>query len=107
MRKVKVTKNFLKKGLLVFGMSKSQLAMVIIGAVLAIATVSCCIFLLHWDFNVAVSLAFVEIVVFAGAGVYKINGMSLFKYLFILFLCADDVRAFSNCKKEVRESEKE
>lgn len=106
MRKVKVTKNFLKKGLLVFGMSKSQLLMVVIGAVLAIATVSCCIFLLGWDFNIAVTLAFAEIVVFAGAGVYKINGMSLFKYLFILFFGADDVRAFSN-SKEVGKNEKE
>lgn len=100
MRKVKVTKNFLKKGTLAFGLSKSQLIMVIIGSALALATVSG-IFVFGWNANIAISIAFVEIIIITGAGVYKINGMSLFRYILLLFFLSDDVRKFSNEKREL------
>lgn len=106
MRKVKVTKNFLKKGLLAFGLTKSQIITIIIAAVIAAGMISVA-FAMGWSINIVMQVVFVEILIIVGAVVFKIEGMSLFKYLFVLLLCADDVRAFSNCKKEVRESEKE
>ncbi len=94
MRNVKMSKNIIKKGNLAFGMTKSQIICAIVACVVALATASG-IFIFNWNVDLTMMVVFAEIIIIAGTGIVKINGMSFARYLFLLFFLADDVRLYS------------
>lgn len=77
-------------------MTKGQLIAVIIAFVLAIAEVTFGYTVLHWNVDLVLTIAFLIIITVCGLGVFKINGMAMGKYLFLVFALADDVRLYSS-----------
>lgn len=95
MRKVPINKNVIKKGAVAFGLTKGQIISIVIAVVCAIATVSGAI-TYGWNFDLTMSIAFLELVIIAGIGIIKINGMPLIKYIFLHIFVDEDIRLYSS-----------
>lgn len=96
MRRVKISKNIIKKGNVVFGLTKGQIAAFVVAATLAIGEVVIGFSILHWNVDAVLGLAFLIIVAVCGLGIFKINGMSLGKFLFLLFVLSNDERYYNS-----------
>lgn len=94
MRRVTITKNIINKHTVIMGLSWSQIITVGIGTVVALGTLYLLAFQLGINIELVMSIVFVEIVVIVFSGLVKINGMNLFKLLFLSFK-GPDIRKFN------------
>ena len=85
MRKVKITKQQTVNPKAVYmGLSIPQLVLMGIGIALALAIVGVFIFLLKVPVNLTMPIVFVELLVFVGLAVIRINGLNLFKWIHVM-----------------------
>lgn len=83
MIKVKVTKNIMRKGTVAAGLTMKQIIIGIIGLLSGLGILA-----LFWgkiNINILMSLVFLIILLVIGFGVIQIQGMSLFKFLWLGF----------------------
>ncbi|MEG0614209.1 MAG: PrgI family protein [Oscillospiraceae bacterium] len=101
MIRVKVTKNIIRNGTIAFGLTLKQ----ILSAVIAVAIALLSIFLLKdkMNFDLLMTLVFVEIIIVILLGVVQLQGMSFAKFVLLSFK-GTDKRPF--CIKGVFKNEK-
>ena len=81
MRKMKITKQQTVNPKAVYmGLSIPQVLLMAVGIAIALGAVYLFIFTLKVPVN-----AFVELLIFVGLAVIRINGMNLFKWIFVMF----------------------
>ena len=86
MRKVKITKQQTVNPKAVYmGLSIPQIIIMCIGIALAIITFVLFFFVWEIDVNITMTLVFIELVVFAGFSIIKVNGLNLFKWIRVVF----------------------
>ncbi len=94
-KKVKVTKNIMNKGGVIFNLSVSQLIWLGIAVIVGLGT-----FFLLKDYiitDVLMWIIFGEVSIIAGIGVIRINELNLFMFL-LKILKGADKRPYSNTK---------
>ena len=95
MIRVKVTKNIMNKGGVIFNLNISQLIWLGAAVIVGLAT-----FFLLRDYIVTDALMWIifgEVSIIAGIGVIRINELNLFMFLWKILKGADK-RPYSNCK---------
>ena len=86
MRKVIITKQQTVNPKAVYmGLSIPQVLIMALGIALALGMVMLFIFALQMPVNLVMTFVFVELLVFVGIAVIRINGMNLFKWIFVIF----------------------
>lgn len=86
MRKVKITKQQTVNPKAVYmGLSIYQIIIMAAGIGLALGIVALFIFVLGISVNLTMGVVFVELLIFVGLAVVRINGMNLFKWIFVMF----------------------
>lgn len=86
MRKVKITKQQTVNPKAVYmGLSKSQIIIMILGLALAIAIFYLFFFCWNINVNITMTIIFIELLVFSGLSVIRVNGLNLFKWLRVVF----------------------
>jgi len=86
MRKIKITKQQTVNPKAVYmGLSVPQIIIMAAGIGLAIGTVALLIFVLNLPVNLIMGIVFVELLFFVGLSIVRINGMNLFKWIFVMF----------------------
>lgn len=85
MRKVKITKQQTVNPKAVYmGLSISQIVIMALGIGIALGIVALFIFVLGIPVNIAMIFVFIELLVFVGVAVVRINGLNLFKWIFVM-----------------------
>lgn len=85
MRKVKITKQQTVNPKAVYmGLSIPQVLLMAVGIVIALGAVALFVFALKVPVNLVMSFVFVELLIFVGIAVIRINGMNLFKWIFVM-----------------------
>ncbi len=85
MRKVKITKQQTVNPKAVYmGLSISQVILMSVGIGIALGAVALFIFALGLPVNLVMGFVFVELLVFVGLAIIRINGMNLFKWIFVM-----------------------
>lgn len=85
MRKVKITKQQTVNPKAVYmGLSISQVILMSVGIGIALGAVALLIFALGLPVNLVMGFVFVELLVFVGLAIIRINGMNLFKWIFVM-----------------------
>lgn len=83
MRKVKITKQqTVNPKALFMGLSIKQMIIMGAGIAAAIGTLVLCFFLLGWNIDLTMTIVFIELVLSAGFSIIRINGMSLFGWIY-------------------------
>lgn len=83
MRKIKLTKqNVITPKAVFFGLSVKQMIIMAIGIVVAILTFVGLNILLKFDLNLTMTIVFCELLIFSGVSIVKVNGMSLFRWIY-------------------------
>lgn len=86
MRKVKITKQQTVNPKAVYmGLSKSQIIIMLLGLILAIIIFYLFFFCWKIDVNITMTIVFIELLIFAGFSVIRVNGLNLFKWLRVAF----------------------
>ena len=86
MRKVKITKQQTVNPKAVYlGLSVSEIVTMLIGIAIAIGVLVLFVFVLGLPVNFAMFIIFVELLFFVGFSIVKINGMNLFKWIYVVF----------------------
>lgn len=87
MIKVKVTRNIIRRGAVMYGLTIRQIATAAVGLIVAVVE----IFLLKdiTSMDLMMTIVFATLVLFIGFGVVHIQGMSLFKFIMLAFKGAD------------------
>lgn len=86
MRKVKITKQQTVNPKAVYmGLSIPQIVMMAVGIALALGIVALFIFALGIPIDITMGVVFVELLIFVGVAVIRINGLNLFKWIFVMF----------------------
>lgn len=86
MRKVKITKQQTVNPKAVYmGLSISQIILMTVGVSIAIGILVLFVFVLGLPVNLTMFIIFVELLVFVGFSIVKINGMNLFKWIYVVF----------------------
>ena len=86
MRKVKITKQQTVNPKAVYrGLSIAQVLMMTLGIAIAVGIVVLFIFFLGLPVNLVMGFVFVELLIFVGLAVVRVNGMNLFKWIFVMF----------------------
>lgn len=86
MRKVKITKQQTVNPKAVYmGLSIPQIVIMVIGIAIALGMVALFIFVLQMPVNIVMSIVFVELLIFVGLAIIRINGLNLFKWIFMMF----------------------
>lgn len=86
MRKVKVTKQQTVNPKAVYmGLSISQIVTMAVGIAIALGIVGVFIFWMGMPVNLTMSIVFIELLVFVGVAVVRINGLNLFKWMYVIF----------------------
>ena len=67
------------------GLSIPQIITMAAGIVLALGIVALFIFVLGVPVNLTMGVVFVELLIFVGLAVIRINGLNLFKWIFVMF----------------------
>lgn len=84
MRRVKITKNVLKKGAVFMNFTKTQIAIIVVGAAIAGGTLAGFIYL-GLPINLTMTIVFFELLFVVATGVIRINGMSFVKHIILSF----------------------
>lgn len=83
MRKVQLTKqNVIAPKAIMFGLSIKQIITIIIGVIVAVLTFLLFNILLALDVNVTMTIVFFELLFFASISIVKVNGMTLFRWIY-------------------------
>lgn len=86
MRKVKITKQQTVNPKAVYmGLSIKQIVTMIIGIALAIGILVLLVFVAGLPVNLVMFIIFIELLIFVGSKIVKINGMNLFKWIYVVF----------------------
>lgn len=86
MRKVKITKQQTVNPKAVYmGLSIPQIIIMAIGIAIALGIVGLFIFVWGLPVNLTMAIVFIELVVFVGISVVRINGMNLFRWIAVMF----------------------
>ena len=92
MIRVKITKNIIRNGALLMGMTVSQIVTAVIG--LVVSGIEIVLLYNVMDINGIMTIVFFTLLLFVGLGIVKIQGLSLFKFL-VLALKGPDKRPYS------------
>lgn len=85
MRKVKITKQqTINPKAVYMGLSIPQIAVMGAGIAIALGIVGLFIFLWKLPVNLAMAIVFVELLAFVGLAVVRINGLNLFKWIYVM-----------------------
>lgn len=85
MRKIKITKQQTVNPKAVYmGLSIVQIVTMAVGVALALGIVGLFVFVWHISINITMTLVFLELLVFVGLAVVRINGMNLFKWIYTM-----------------------
>lgn len=83
MRKVRLTKqDVITPKAIMFGLSVKQIVTMAIGLIVAILTFLLLNILLGVDINITMTIVFIELLFFAGISIVKVNGMTLFIWIY-------------------------
>lgn len=83
MRKVKLTKqNVITPKAIFYGLSIKQMLVMAAGVIVAVLTFVLLNLVLQLNTNITMSIIFVELFVFAGISIIKINGMTFFRWIY-------------------------
>ena len=95
MRKVKITKQqtvnpkakqqTVNPKAVYMGLSIPQVLLMAVGIGIALGAVALFIFTLKVPVNLVMAFVFVELLIFVGLAVIRINGMNLFKWIIVMF----------------------
>lgn len=86
MRKVKVTKQQTVNPKAVYmGLSIVQIITMVIGIAIALGIVGLFIFVFGISVNLTMTVVFIELLIFVGFAIVRINGLNLFKWIFVIF----------------------
>ncbi len=86
MRKVKITKQQTVNPKAVYmGLSIPQIILMVIGISIAIGVLVLFVFVLGLPVNLTMFIIFAELLFFVGFSIVKINGMNLFKWIYVVF----------------------
>ena len=86
MRKIKITKQQTVNPKAVYmGLSIPQIISMVIGISIAIGVLVLFVFILGLSVNFTMFIIFVELLFFVGFSIVKINGMNLFKWIYVVF----------------------
>ncbi len=86
MRKMKITKQQTVNPKAVYmGLSIPQVLLMAVGIAIALGAGYLFIFTLKVPVNAVMGFVFVELLIFVGLAVIRINGMNLFKWIFVMF----------------------
>ena len=86
MRKIKITKQQTVNPKAVYmGLSIAQIITMAIGIALALGIVALFIFVWGISVNITMSIVFIELLVFVGLAIVRINGLNLFKWIYVMF----------------------
>jgi len=85
MRKIKITKQQTVNPKAVYmGLSIPQILIMAAGIALALGMVALFIFGLKMPVNLTMGIVFVELIVFVGLAIVRINGLNLFKWIYVM-----------------------
>ena len=85
MRRVKITKQQTVTPKAVYmGLSIPQIITMAVGIALALGIVALFVFVLGVPVNITMGVVFVELLIFVGLAVIRINGLNLFKWIFMM-----------------------
>lgn len=93
MRKVKLTKDVIKRDSVIFGLGKKQLIGMAITCVIAVGTLALA-FKLGWNMDLFGYIIFIELLLGASIFIIRINGRSAFLMLMEAFFTIEDVRYY-------------
>lgn len=93
MRKVKLTKDVIKRDTLIFGLGKKQIIGMALTCVLAGGTFALA-FTLGWNMTLSGYIVFIELLIGASIFIIRINGRSAFRMLMESFFTIEDVRYY-------------
>ena len=93
MRKVKLTKDVIKRNSVIFGLGKKQLIGMAITCVIAVGTLALA-FKLGWNMDLFGYIIFIELLLGASIFIIRINGRSLFRMFIEAFFTIEDVRYY-------------
>lgn len=86
MRKVKITKQQTVNPKAVYmGLSVVQIIIMCAGIAIALVTLCLLYFAFNLDINLTMTIVFFELAIATGFSIVRINGMNLFKYIWIVF----------------------
>lgn len=84
MRKVKITKQQTVNPKAVYmGLSVKQIIIMVLGIIIALATLCLLTFALGVNINITMTIVFFELVIFSGYSIIQINGMNFFSWIFM------------------------
>lgn len=82
MRKVKITKQqTVNPKAIYMGLSIPQIVIMAIGIAIAIGIVYLFVFVLDLSVNLTMAIVFIELLIFVGFAIVRINGLNLFKWV--------------------------
>lgn len=85
MRRVKITKQQTVNPKAVYmGLSIPQIITMAVGIALALGIVALFVFVLGVPVNITMGVVFVELLIFVGLAVIRINGLNLFKWIIMM-----------------------
>lgn len=93
MRKVKLTKDIIKRNTVIFGLGKKQLIGMALTCVLSIGTLVIAL-MLGWNMNLTGYIIFIQLLIGASIFIIRINGRSLFRMFLEAFITFEDVRYY-------------
>lgn len=93
MRKVKLTKDVIKRDSVIFGLGKKQLIGMALTCVLSGGTFALA-FMLGWNMTLFGYIVFIELLIGASIFIIRINGRSAFRMLMEAFFTIEDVRYY-------------
>lgn len=86
MRKIKITKQqTVNPKAIYMGLSIVQIIIMAIGISLALAIVGLFIFVWNLSVNLTMAIVFIELLTFVGLAIVRINGLNLFKWIYVMF----------------------
>lgn len=93
MRKVKLTKDVIKRNSFIFGLGKKQLIGMALTCIIAACILSLA-FIFEWNMSLFGYIIFTELFIGASIFIIRINGRSLFRMLIEAFFTIEDVRYY-------------
>lgn len=93
MRKVKLTKDIIKRNSIIFGLGKKQLIGMGVTCVIAIGILALAFFF-KWNTTLSGYIIFAELFIGASIFIIRINGRSLFRMFIEAFFTIEDVRYY-------------
>lgn len=93
MRKVKLTKDIIKRNSVIFDLGKKQLIGMALTCLIAAGTLALA-FMFGWNMSLFGYIIFTELLIGASIFIIRINGRSLFRMLIEAFFTVEDVRYY-------------